>query len=48
MNFKAILEVAALIVFLIVAYTAFWVLVILFVGYVLYQIRTMVSSASTE
>lgn len=48
MDFKAILEVAALIVLLIVAYTAFWVLVILFVGYVLYQIRTMVNSASTE
>ena len=48
MDFKALLEVAALIVLLIVAYAAFWVLVILFVGYVLYQIRTMVNFASTE
>ena len=48
MDFKAILEVAALIVLLIVAYTSFWVLVILFVGYVLYQLRAAVNSASTE
>jgi len=38
MDYKAALQVAALIVFLAVAYVSFWVLVGLFVSYVLYLV----------
>ncbi len=48
MDFKAVLEIAALIVLFIVAYTSFWILVILFIGYVLYQFRVISKTANTE
>lgn len=38
MDYRSALEVAGILVFLLVAYASFWVLVILFVAYVLYQV----------
>ena len=38
MDFKAVLQTAALVVLLAVAYASFWILVILFVAWVLYNV----------
>ena len=47
MDFKAVLQSVALVILILVSYAAFWVLVILLVGYVIYKVQ-VISKEDTE